>query len=111
MLFTFGGLARTIIIYKLHGSACVLDAEIAGGGNQVPVVELPVHRWPCAVEHPVHDAGGLFVYIAAEGLVHGTGGVIVKGVGLFDIVLKAGGLAVGAVHNVNLEVHVVHVGR
>ena len=104
-------LARTIIIYKLYGCACVLNAVVAGGGNKVPVVELPVHGGPCAVEHPVHYTGGLLVYVAAEGLVHGTRGVVVKGVRLLDIVFKGRGLPVGAVHHVHLEVHVVHMGR
>ena len=86
-----------IVVDELIGGVGLLGAVVTGGGGQVPVVELPVKGRPGAVEHPLDNAGGV-VDMAAEGLEHGAGAVVIGRLGLADEVLETGGFAVFSGH-------------
>ena len=67
-----------------------LGREVARSGVEVVVVEVPDHRRPCVVEHPLDDAGG-DVLVLAVGLEHGALGVVLHG--LRDALVVGGGIA------------------
>src|ERR1700722_1921101 len=46
-----------------------LGTKISAAGAQVVVVQMPNHRWPRVVEHPLNDASRL-IFVAAVSFIH-----------------------------------------
>ena len=64
---------RRIVVAILNVQRLVglLGAEVGSARPQIPVVQMPDHRGPGVVQHPLNHAGGS-VLIASESLEHGA---------------------------------------
>ena len=60
------------------GSQAFLAAKYPASRIEVVVVEVPDHRGPGVVEHPLNHAGR-GVFVLAVGLEHGALGVVLHG--------------------------------
>ena len=49
----------------------LLRGKVSGAGIQIVVIQMPDHRGPCVVEHPLNHTGGC-VLVLAVGLKHGA---------------------------------------
>src|SRR5919198_1070650 len=84
-----------------------LDAEVAAAGLVVPVVEVPVHGRPDAVQHPEDRPERLRELVRAPGLEERARVLVVLELGLARVVGRARRRAVPVVHAVREPVDVV----
>ena len=89
----------------MQGLAGLLRAVVGAARPQVVVVEVPDHRGPRVVEHPLDDARGR-VLVAAEGLEHRALALVGQGLRLAGVVLGAGRLPVTALERAREELEV-----
>src|SRR6202795_671008 len=82
----------------------LFGAEIAAGGNEIVVVEMPDERGPRVVEHPLDDAGG-DIFVAGVGFEHGALVVVGHGLGFALEVVERAGRAVAAGEGVAEDVN------
>src|SRR6185295_3320192 len=87
---------------RLHGP---LGAEIAAARAHVEGVEVPDHRGPGVVQHPL-DHAGRGVLVAAVSLIHGADAFVSLHLRFKGIVLGAGGWAEASIQRVGEYVEI-----
>ena len=88
---------RSIVIgiLHVHRLACFLGSKVAAARTEIIVVQVPDHRRPRVVEHPLNDAGRC-VLVAPVTLEHRALALIGQRLRLARVVGDVGGLAVAA---------------
>ena len=92
----------------MHRLARLLRPVVAAARTQEVVVEVPDHRRPGVVEHPLDHAGG-GVLVASVPLEHRALAFVGEGLGLARVVLGAGGLPVAPLERVGEQPQVLEL--
>ena len=77
----------------------LLRAKVASTGTQVEIIQMPDHRWPRVVQHPLNHSRGC-VLVPAVRFEHGANSLVSHELGFEGVVFDSGRVAIARIQSI-----------